>query len=139
MNEIVNNFLLTGDRFMPEMYLRQPGFTYSAYGPFTRNKERIQKFKETGDSRNIYQNEPHKARFQHDVAYGDFKDLTRGTASDKILRDKAFSIAKNPKYNGYQRELASMVYKFLIKDFLLRVQKDLQVEQLKMKLCLMKN
>ena len=77
------------------MYLRQPGFTYSAYGPFTKNKERIQKFKETGDSRYIYQNELDKACFQHDRAYGDFKHLTRRTASDKILRDKAFNIAKN--------------------------------------------
>ena len=97
------------------MYLRQPGFTYSAYGPFTKNKERIQKFKETRDSRYIYQNELDKACFQHDMAYGDFKDLTRRTASDKILCDKAFNIAKNPKYDGYQRGLASMVYKFFDK------------------------
>ena len=75
------------------------------------NKERIQKFKETGDSQHIYQNQLDKACFQHDLAYGDFKDLTRRTASDKILRDKAFNIAKNPKYNRYQRGLVSMVYK----------------------------
>ena len=49
INEIVNNFLLAGDKFMPEMHLKQPGFIYSASGPFTKNKERIQKFKETGD------------------------------------------------------------------------------------------
>ena len=97
---------------MPEMHLRQPGFTYSACGPFTKNKERIQKFKETGDSRYIYQNELDKACFQHDMAYGDFKDLTRRTASDKMLCGKAFNIAKNPKYDGYQRGLASVVYKF---------------------------
>ena len=115
MNEIVNKILLAGDKFMHEMHLRQSGFTYSAYGPFTKNKERIQKFKETGDSRYIYQNELDKACFQHDMAYGDFKDLTRRTASDKILRDKAFNIAKNPKYDGYQRGLASMVYKFFDK------------------------
>ena len=96
---------------MPEMHLRQPGFTYSACGSFTKNKERIQKFKETGDSRYIYQNEPDKACFPYDMAYGDFKDLTRRTVSDEILRDKAFNIAKYPKYNGYQRGLASMVYK----------------------------
>ena len=76
MNEIVNKILLAGDTFMPEMHLRQPGFTYSAFGPFTKNKERIQKSKETGDSRYIYQNELDKASFQHDMAYGDFKDLT---------------------------------------------------------------
>ena len=63
MNEIVNKFLLAGDKFMPEMRLRQPGFTYSACGPFTKNKERIQKFKETGDSRYIYQNELVKTFF----------------------------------------------------------------------------
>ena len=96
---------------MPEMHLWQPGFTYSDYGPFTKNKERTQKFKETGDSRYIYQNELDKAYFQHDIAYGDFKDLTSG----KILRGKAFNIAKNPKYDVYQRGLASLVYKFFDK------------------------
>ena len=97
MNEIVNKFLLAGDKFLREMHLRQPGFTYSLCGPFTKNKKRIQKFEESEDSRNIYQNELGKARFQHDVAYGDFKDLASRTASDKILRDEAFNIAKNPK------------------------------------------
>ena len=97
MNEMVNKFLLAGDKFLREMHLRQPGFTYSLCGPFTKNKKRIQKFEESEDSRNIYQNELDKARFQHDVAYGDFKDLASRTASDKILRDEAFNIAKNPK------------------------------------------
>ena len=115
MNEIVNKFLLAGDKFMPEMHLREPGFTYSACGSFTKNKERMKKFKETGDSRYIYQNEIDKACFQHDMAYKDFKDLARRTASDKILLDKAFNIAKNPKYDRYQRGLASMVYKFFDK------------------------
>ena len=109
MNEIVNKFLLAGDKLIAEMHLRQPGFTYGACGPFTKNKERIQKFKETGDSRYIYQNEQDKACFQHDMAYGGFKDLARRTDSDKILRDKAFNIAKNPKYDRYQIGLASMV------------------------------
>ena len=84
MNEILNTFLLAGDKFIPEVYLRQLVFTYSVCGSFTKNKERIQKFKETGDSRYIYQNELDKACFQHDMAYGDFKDLTRRTASDNI-------------------------------------------------------
>ena len=97
MNEIVNKFLLAGDKFLREMHLRQPGFTYSLCGPFTKNKKRIQKFEESEDSRNIYQNELDKACFQHDVAYGDFKDLASRTASDKILRDEAFNIAKNSK------------------------------------------
>ena len=115
MNEIVNKFLLAGNKFMPEMNLKQPGFTYSACGPFTKNKERIQKFKETGDTNYIYKNELDKACFQHDMAYGNFNDLKRRTASDKVLRDKAFDIAKNPKYDGYQRGLAYMVYKFFDK------------------------
>ena len=72
MNRIVNKFLLAGDKFMPEMHLKQTRFTYSASCPFTKNK-------------------------------------------DKVLRDKAFNIAKNRKYDGYQRGLASMVYKFLDK------------------------
>ena len=115
MNEIVNKFLLAGDKFMSEMHLKQPEFTYSEYIPFTKNKERIQKFKETGDSSYICKNELDKACFQHDIVYGDFKDLKRRTGSDKILRGKAFNIAKNPKCDVYQRGLASMVYKFLIK------------------------
>ena len=115
MNETVNKFLLAGDKFMPEMRLKQPGFTYSACRPFTKNKERIQKFKETGDTSYIYKNELDKACFQHDMTYGDFKDIKRKIASDKILRDKACNIAKNPKYDGCQRGLASMVYKFFDK------------------------
>ena len=112
MNKIVNKFLLTGAQCMPEMHLSQPGYTYSACAPFTKNKERIQKFKETGDSRYTYQNQLDKACFQRDKAYGDFKDLTRRTASKKILHDKAFNIAENPKYNSCQRGIASVIYKF---------------------------
>ena len=100
---------------MPEMHLKQPRFTYSACGPFTKKKERIQKFKEAGDTNYIYKNELDQACFQHNMAYGDFKDLARKTASYKVLRDKAFNIAKNPKYDEYQRGLASTLYKFLEK------------------------
>ena len=82
MNKIVNTFLLAEDKFMPEIHLRQPDFTYSAFGPCAKNKERIQKFKEAGDSRYIYQNKLDKACFQNDMAYDDFKDLTKRTASD---------------------------------------------------------
>ena len=110
MNEIVNKFLLAGDKFMPEMYLRQPGFTYSACGVFNKIIKRIHKFKETADTSYIYKNESDKACFQHDMAYGDFKDLPKRTAADKILRDKAFKIASDQKYDGYQKGLASMVY-----------------------------
>ena len=100
---------------MPEMHLRQPRFVYSACGPFTRHKERIKKLKRTGDRRYIYRNELDKACFQHDSAYADHKDLINRTKSDKVLRDKAYDIASNPEYDGYQRGLASMVYKFFDK------------------------
>ena len=89
MNEIVNKFLLAGEKFMPEIHLKQLGFTNSTCGPFTKIKETIQKFKETGETKYIYKNEHDKASFQHDMAHGDFKDLARRTVSDKILRDKA--------------------------------------------------
>ena len=95
---------------MPEMHLTQPGFTYSSCGPFTKFKRRIKRFKETGDSRYIYQNELDKTCFQHDMVYGDFKDLNRRKFAVKVLPDKAFNIAKDPKYDCYQRGLASMVY-----------------------------
>ena len=112
MNNAINKLLLAGDKFMPEIHLRQPQFTYSACGPFTKHEQRIQKFKETGDTNYIYKNELDKACFVHDAAYSDSKDLTERTVADKILKNKAFDIAKDPKYDGYQRGLASMVYKF---------------------------
>ena len=115
MNNIINKFLLAGDKFMPEMHLKQPQFTYSACGPFTKLKQRIQKFKESGDTNYIYKNELDKACFARDTAYSDSKDLTKRTAADKILRNTAFNVAKDPKYDGYQRGLASMVYKFFDK------------------------
>ena len=121
MNKIVNKFLLAGDgivlvsifltlnifhtKFMPKVHLRQSAvldrsaFTYSACGPFTKNKGTTQKFKETGDSRYIYQNKIDGACFRHDMAYGCFKDLYRRTACGKVLYDKAFNIVKNPKYD----------------------------------------
>ena len=110
---------------MLEMHLRQPGFTYSACGPFAKSKEKIQKFKETGDSRYIYQNKLDKACFQNDMAYGDFKDL------DKILHKKSLNIAINPKCDEYQHGLPSMVYTFLIKKSLLVA--------LKMRICQISN
>ena len=121
MNAIINKFLLAGDKFMPKMHLKQPaalgkpGFTYSAGGLFTKNKERTQKFKKSSDSRYIYQNQHNKACFQHDMADGDFKDIARRTAADKTLRDKALIIAKNSRYDGNQSGLVSMVYKFFDK------------------------
>ena len=115
MNNIINKFLLAGDKIMPEMNLREPEFVHSARGPFTRHKERIKKFKQTGHTRYIYRNELDKACFQHDSAYGNHKDLINKTKSHKVLRDKAYNIASNPEYDGYQRGLASMVYKFFDK------------------------
>ena len=106
MNERVNNFLLAEDKFMYEMHLRESRFTCSASRPFTKNTKGIQKFQETGDSQYIYQNELDKACFQRDMPYGGFKYLTRRTTSDKIFPDKAFNIAKNQKYDRYQRGLA---------------------------------
>ena len=100
---------------MPKMHSIQPGLIYSACGPLQITKERIQKFKETVDSLNIYQNELDKASFQHSMAFKDFKDLTRRTATDKILQNKAFNIAKNLKHDRYQRGFASMVYTFFDK------------------------
>ena len=96
MNEIVDKFLLLGNKFMPEMHLKQPGFTYSACGPFTKNKERIEKFMQTGNTDFIYRNELDKACFQHDMAYGKSSDLIKRTQSDKVLRDKKFKIASEP-------------------------------------------
>ena len=115
MDNIINKFLLAGDKFMPEMHLRQPRFVYSACGPFTRHKDRIKEFKRTGDTRYIYRNELDKACFQHDSAYADHKDLINRTEADEFLRDKAYDTASNPKCDGYQRGLDSMVYKFFDK------------------------
>ena len=97
------------------MHLKQIGFTYSACGLFIRNKERIEKFMQTGNTDFIYKNELDKACFQQDMAYGKSTDLTKRTQSDKVLRDKAFKIASDIKYDGYQRGLASMITSFLIK------------------------
>ena len=97
MNEIFNNVLLAGYIFMSEMHLRRPGFTCSACGPFSKNKEKIKTFKETGDLIYIYQHELDKAYFQHDMAYGDFKAFSKITFADKVLCDKIFNISKDPK------------------------------------------
>ena len=101
---------------MPKVHLKEPGFMYSACGEFTKNKERIHKFKETGDTNYTHKNELDKSCFQHDMAYEDFENLARGTAFDKVLNNKAFNIAKNRKQDGYGRGLASIVYKFFDKN-----------------------
>ena len=111
MNNIINKFLLAGDKFMPEMHLRQPRFVYSACGSLTKHKERIKEFKRTGDTRSLYRNELDKACFKHDAGYAKYKDVENRLISDQKLRNSAYDIASNPKYDGYQRGLASMVYK----------------------------
>ena len=115
MNKVINTFLLAGDKFMPEMHLRQPRFVYSACGTFNRHKEGITEFKRTGDTRYIYRNELDKACFQHDSDYADHKDLINRTEADKVLIDKVYDITSNPNYYGYQRGLASIFYKFFDK------------------------
>ena len=112
MNNIINKFLLAGDKFMPEMHLRQPQFVYSTCGLFARHKEKIKEFKRTGDTRLLYRNELDKACFKHDAAYAKYKDVENRLIPDQKLRNSAYDIANNPKYDGYRRGLASMVYKF---------------------------
>ena len=115
MKKIINKFLLNGDKFMSELHLKQPGFTYSACGPFTKHRERIQKFRETGNLKHLYRNELGKNCFAHDAAYSASKDLGKWTISDTILKDKAYEVDRNRAYDAYQRALASMVYKFFHK------------------------
>ena len=116
LNETVNKFVLAGNTFMPEMHLKQPGFTYSACEPFKKAKQRKFKNLKKQEKQNIFTtHELGKACSQHGIPYEDFKDLVKRTAFKKVLIDKVFKIASNPEYDGYQRGLASMVYKFLDK------------------------
>ena len=115
-NDIINKFLLVGDKFMPELHLYQPGIgKYSACGPFSKHQQRIQKILNTGLLPEIYKNELDKACFRHDMAYNKYKDLKGRTQSDIVLKNKAFNIATDPKYDGFQRVLASMVWNFFDK------------------------
>ena len=115
MNKIINKFLLIGDKFMPELHLKQRRFTYSAWGPFIKHCERIQKFRETGNLKYLYRNELDKASFAHDAAYSDSEDLAKRTISDKILKDKVYETARNRGFNVYKGALASILYKFFHK------------------------
>ena len=112
MNNIINKFLLVGDKFMPEMHLRQPKSVYSACGPFTRHKERIKDLNVQAIRVYYIENELDKACFKHDTAYAKYEDVENRFISDEKLRNSAYDIASNPVYDGYQRGLASMVYKF---------------------------
>ena len=115
MNEIVNKFLLAGNKFMPEMHLKQPGFAYRACGSFTKNKERIQKFKKTGDTKYIYRNDIDKACFQHDMEYGDFEDLAKRTASDKVWEKRHLILLKILNMMHIKESLLLWFTIFLIK------------------------
>ena len=104
MNKIVNKFLLTGDKFMAKLHLREPGFTDSACGPFSKRRKRIQNFRETGYLKHIYKNELDQACLALDAAYPDSKDLVRKTVLDKILKDRAYEIAINLKYDYIEED-----------------------------------
>ena len=101
---------------MPEMDFRKPGFRYSACGPFTKNKERIKKNIETGDSRYIY-NKLDESCFKHDMVYGDFKDLNRRTFADKLLSDKALILLKIQNMMDVNGDLLQWFINFLAKIF----------------------
>ena len=109
MNKIVNTFLLAGDEFVPKLHLREPGFADSACGVLTKHCKIIKTFKE------IYKNELGQACFVHNVAYSVSNVSSKRTVSDKVLKDRGYEIAINPKFDGYQSGLASMLYKFFDK------------------------
>ena len=116
MNETVNKFLLAGNKFMPELHLKQPGFTYSACCLYTKNKERIEKLTQSGNTDFIHRYKLDKACFQHDMAYGKLKDLAKRTQSDKGLSDKPFTIASNPNMMDTKEDQPRwLVYKFFDK------------------------
>ena len=106
---------MTKDKFLSELHLTQPGFTYRACRPFTKHHERIQKFRKTGNLKHLYRNELGKACFAHDAAYSDSENVANNTISDKILKDRAYEIARNRGYDGYQKAMASMVNKIFHK------------------------
>ena len=119
INKIINKFIFTGDKYMPELHLKRPGSTYSAFQQFTKHRERIQKLRE--NKNNLFRKEFDKACFAHNAAYSDTKDLDRRTVSDMILKKEDYEIARNWKHYGCQRALTSMVYKFFDKKTGLRV------------------
>ena len=113
MNKIINKFLLTEDKFVPKLHLKQQGFTYSFCRPFTKHRERIQKFRDTGNLKQMYRIELDKACSHHDPAQSDSKYLAKRTISDKILKYRAYEIARNCYYEGYQTTLPSLVHKII--------------------------
>ena len=103
MNKSINKFLLIGDNFISQLHLKQPGFTYSACGPFTKHCKRIQKLRKTSNLKHLYRNQLNKACFVHDVTYSEIKDLAKRTILDKIFKDRSYEIARNCRYDGYER------------------------------------
>ena len=102
MKNITDNFLLARDISIYEVHLRQPTFTYNVSGPFTKNWTRVQTLQKIGGSRYSCRNEIDKTCFQNDIAYGDVTDLSEGTASDKVFRNKAVRIGSYFEYDRYQ-------------------------------------
>ena len=112
-NDIINKFLLIGDKFMPEMHLWDPKVKkYSACGPFTKHQQRIDQFMKDGKIKNIAKNKLDAACFQHVSAYNKYKDFVNRRQSDIVLKSKAYKTGVDPKVDGYQRGVAAMVYKF---------------------------
>lgn len=114
MNEIVNNFLFAGDKYIAKFHLKitltLPWFTYSICGPFTKHLGSVQKFKERSNLNCICKSELDKACFSHDSACIDSKDLAKRNISDNIMKNRAFQIALSPQYDGCQRGSGSIVY-----------------------------
>ena len=110
-NDIINKFLLVGDKFMPELHLWDPKVkTYSACGPFTKHQQRINQFMKDSRLSHLYKNQLDKAYFQHDAAYNRYNDLKNRAQSDIVLKNRAYEIDPiDPKVDGFQRALASMV------------------------------
>ena len=124
MKETTNQFSLVGDKFMPEIQLRQPGFSFSVCRLFSKNKEPIQKFKETGGSNHIYQNKLDKVCFQHDMVYEDFKYLPKRTIADKISHDKAFRLLKIQRMMDVKMDLVQWFINFSIKILLIQTKEQ---------------
>ena len=109
-SDIIIKFLLIGDKFMPEMHLWDPKVKkYTACGPFTRHQKRINMFMKDGRLSHILKNRLDAACFQHDSAYAKYKNRLDRTQSDIVLKNKALKITADPRVNGYQRGLTSMV------------------------------
>ena len=99
MNEIMNKSFLTEDKFMRNMHLKQPEFSYCACDSFTKHRDKNQAFKEACNLDYIYKNELDKSSSVHDAAYAKSKDLAKRTVSDHVLKSKAYKIALNPQMN----------------------------------------